>query len=589
MTGVLIWQVTRFQVYRPQELMALSERIKAILYARVSTADQAEHGYSLDSQVERCSQRVREKYGYTDEQLLAVVEPGVSGDDPDRPALNQVLYLLGEGVGRQIVVLHPDRLSRDLHLQHSVWRRVLRLGVDLEFVEVEFDPSNPESMLMFNIQGSIAQYNKAKILANSRRGRRQKVKNGKIPGVHRVYGYTYDTEADTLVINPEERRILLMAAEWLLNGKDGRKMTCNAVAEELARLGIPGPGGAIWYGANLARMLHNELYTGTFYYGKTEVTRVNGKRVQAPRPREEWLSAPVPAIFGRETYDRLQEALRENAKGARGRRTEQYLLKKLVRCGRCGCAAVAGPRALTNGKAVHYYMCCNKGKKGFTVGTGKPADRCMGRNWRQDHVDCFVWEFVLSKLRDPERIIAGVLRHQGNTAAIEGLRAKKVALEEALADRSRIRGRYLDMYAMGLFQKVEELQQKVTPLDRQVAELQRECALVDQHLQQAVQSHDGPAQLKRAVEHFRRVIGLDALTWEGKRSLIERFIRRVTLHEDNTIEVLVAWSPDGSAAYAQAPELLPSSRWWRTASSMWCSTRTAPCARPSAWSERRRS
>ncbi len=553
------WQVTKFRKVPQDELMALSARIKAILYARVSTADQAEHGYSLASQVERCAQWARHKFGYGDQAMLAVVEPGVSGDDPNRPALNQVLYLLEQGVGRKVVVLHPDRLSRDLHLQHSVWRKVLGLGIDLEFVEVDFDPNNPESMLMFNIQGSIAQYNKAKILANSRRGRKQKVKNGKIPGLRRVYGYTYDKEADTLVENPKEKRIYLLAVDWLLRGHDGRGMTCNAVAAELARLGVPGPGGMHWYGANLARILRNELYTGTFAYGKTEVARVGGKRVQVAKPRAEWLTAPVPAFIDHATYEQILAALAHNFKGARGRPSGQYLLRKLVRCGRCGCAVVAGPRSVHSGQVRHYYMCCNKGKKSFAVGTGMPVGRCRGRNWRQDAVDGAVWRFLLARLPNLEPVIAEVLRQQGDGMAVAGIQARQAELERAVADKRKVRARYVEMYALGILQAAAELQQKLEPVDRQLAELEQEAACLVRRLEQAAAAPGEGEQIQSAVRRFRRAAELDAITWAGRRVLVERLVRRVTLHEDNTIEILVTWPRDLETG-PETPFLQPSSR-----------------------------
>jgi site-specific DNA recombinase len=259
-----------YKQYTKDEVLALLDKIKAIIYARVSTHDQAEKGYSLQSQVEKGAELARKKFGYLDNEILAIVEKGEMGDNPDRPGLNHVLFLLEEGVGKKLIMLHPDRMSRYLALQNEIASRVWSCGVDLEFVEFEIDPNNPESMLMFNIQGSIAQYNKAKILANSKRGRRQKVKEGKIPGIRRVFGYTYDKELDTLVENPQEKEIYLLMVDWLLNGKDGKPMNCSSIARELAKLNYPAPASDRWYQSTISRVLRNPIYTGKFYYGKSE-------------------------------------------------------------------------------------------------------------------------------------------------------------------------------------------------------------------------------------------------------------------------------------------------------------------------------
>ncbi|ANT56227.1 recombinase family protein [Bacillus altitudinis] len=163
------------------EIVTLLGKNQGLLYVRVSTTDQAENEYSIESQIEMCKERAINKFSYKDDELIAIVERGGMGDDPNRPALNYALHLLQKGLGKKIFILHPDRLTRDNTLQGIVSRKIWSMGVDIEFVEFEVDPTNPESMLMYNIQESIAQYNKAKILANSKRGRTVKAKKGEFP------------------------------------------------------------------------------------------------------------------------------------------------------------------------------------------------------------------------------------------------------------------------------------------------------------------------------------------------------------------------------------------------------------------------
>src|SRR5579875_2555943 len=255
--------------FQGDDIKRLQTRVKAIIYARVSTHGQARDGYSLESQVEMCAALAKEQLHVAEDELIAVIEAGDKGDDPNRPALNFALWLVDKGIGRTFICLHPDRFARALHLQLVVADRVWSAGYDLHFVETdEVDPNNPESMLLFNLQGAIAQYNKAKILANSRRGRRQKVKNGKIPGLRRIYGYTFDKETDTLREHPDEKAVYLMMVDWLLNGKDGVDMSLSAIARELSLLSIPAPNGDVWYQATVSRILKNPVYMGTFYYGK---------------------------------------------------------------------------------------------------------------------------------------------------------------------------------------------------------------------------------------------------------------------------------------------------------------------------------
>ena len=72
------------------------ERIRVILYARVSTKEQAEEGYSLEQQLEALSE-------YADEQGYEVVDvardPGYSGAKLERPGLDRVRDLVAAGGG----------------------------------------------------------------------------------------------------------------------------------------------------------------------------------------------------------------------------------------------------------------------------------------------------------------------------------------------------------------------------------------------------------------------------------------------------------------------------------------------------------
>ncbi|WP_411801329.1 recombinase family protein [Bacillus atrophaeus] len=187
------------------------------MYARVSTTDQANKGFSIDSQIERCKERAIKKFGYKESEIIVLVELGGMGDDPNRPALNHALYLLERGLGKKFIVLHPDRLTRDNTLQGVVSRRIWGMGVDIEFIEYEVNPHDPESMLMFNIQGSIAQYNKAKIHANSKRGRIAKAKKGELPSFKSLYGYKFNTKTDLPEYHEDEKEILLEMKDMLIN------------------------------------------------------------------------------------------------------------------------------------------------------------------------------------------------------------------------------------------------------------------------------------------------------------------------------------------------------------------------------------
>src|SRR5215207_2581945 len=83
---------------------------RAILYARVSTDEQARTGYSLRQQIERLRE-LAESEGY--EVLEEVTDPGQSGASLERPGMDRVRDLVAEGGVSIVLAQDRDRFGRE--------------------------------------------------------------------------------------------------------------------------------------------------------------------------------------------------------------------------------------------------------------------------------------------------------------------------------------------------------------------------------------------------------------------------------------------------------------------------------------------
>jgi site-specific DNA recombinase len=531
-------------IHAASEIETLRDTIEAIVYARVSTQDQAKYGYSLESQVEKAVSFAKSKFGIDSEHILAVLEEGEMGDNANRPALLHALTLLEQGVGRSLIVLHPDRLARDLRLQLSITDRIWNAGCEIVFVEMDVNPNNPESVLLYNIQGAIAQYNKAKILANSKRGRRTKVRNGQIPGLRRIYGYHFDTEHDTLVPVPEEQATYQLMVDWVLHGLGGREMNLTAIAKELSILAVPAPSGDKWYQATVSRMLKNPAYTGTFYYGKTEYKQHAGRKEILKKPMNEWQMVPVPALIDEATFQQLQEKLSRSVKRHRGALpTTTYLLKGRVRCGRCGAAVVAGSPARnkrTKEPLYYYYVCSQKSRKVFEVGTGHAVHTCLGRNWRKDVIDDYVWKEVCSWIKNERNTFLDIVSSDTKQDKYQiEYKIRRERLLRALEKKEIERKRWLQLSVKGRVTETE-LEEGLRGVLAGLSELRELLVELDAPLartQNGNEPHRFTTEEKvLAFEHF--------LTYdireEDKMKLVQALVQQVVLH-DEKIDVFVPW------------------------------------------------
>jgi DNA invertase Pin-like site-specific DNA recombinase len=103
----------------------------AIGYLRVSTAEQAKHGYSLDAQRECIADEAVRR----DWTVDYVEDAGYSAKSLNRPGLTHALDLLKRRQASVLVVCRYDRLTRDM----GDWQDLLRLAKRQRWAIVALD------------------------------------------------------------------------------------------------------------------------------------------------------------------------------------------------------------------------------------------------------------------------------------------------------------------------------------------------------------------------------------------------------------------------------------------------------------------
>jgi len=290
------------------------EKVRAAIYARVSTGLQ-EREETVQSQLEALQHYAGEK-GY--QVVHEYVDEGYSGATLARPGLDQLRDVLEEGLFEIILVHSPDRLARNMGHQCVILDKFDRQGVKAEFLNHATDDT-PEGRLLLQIQGIIAEYERAKIAERTRRGKLYWAKQGAVLGGYVPYGYRYVPKDGNLrshlEIDENNASTVRQMYRWLI----GEALSCRKIAARLNELHIPTAKGLnIWREGTVGRILKSEVYCGTLYYHREEVIESPGyhdrqghckntKRIRRIRPKEEWVPIPVPSIIDRPTWERAQE------------------------------------------------------------------------------------------------------------------------------------------------------------------------------------------------------------------------------------------------------------------------------------------
>src|SRR5215213_8639890 len=149
---------------------------RAILYARVSTDEQARSGYSLAQQIEALRDHAAQE-GY--EVLEEVSDPGQSGASLERPGMDRVRDLVAADGVSAVLAQDRDRFSREPAYTYLLRREFEEHECELKSLNDRGDDS-PEGELTDGILDQLAKFERAKTAERSRRGKLRKAREGKI-------------------------------------------------------------------------------------------------------------------------------------------------------------------------------------------------------------------------------------------------------------------------------------------------------------------------------------------------------------------------------------------------------------------------
>jgi len=163
--------------------------IRAAFYARVSSEQQTA-AHTIQSQIAALSERARSD-GAPVPKERQFVDDGISGATLARPALDRLRDLAGVGAIDRIYVHSPDRLARNYVYQVLLLDEWRRANVEVVFLNRPLGQS-PEDDLLLQMQGIIAEYERAKFMERSRRGKRHAAQNGSLNVMSSApFGYRY--------------------------------------------------------------------------------------------------------------------------------------------------------------------------------------------------------------------------------------------------------------------------------------------------------------------------------------------------------------------------------------------------------------
>ena len=499
---------------------------RAAIYARVSSHRQQKQA-TIESQLAELRERVRRDGVHLLEEHI-VIDDGHSGSYLDRPGLDRLRDLVHERLIDVVYVHSPDRLARRYAYQAILVEEFNRSGCQLIFLN-QAPSQDPEGQLLVQIQGVIAEYERAKITERLRRGKLYRARQGIVLSWKAPYGYRYvprQLEAPgTWEINPDEAPAITALFGWF---RDEGLSTRQATKRLNASSWRPRGGRPLWAVSSVRSMLANPAYTGVCHYNKRRwiesdrtdrLFRKNHKTKCVLRPQEEWIPIPIPSLIDEPTFAAVQEQLKANkAFSPRNLHREgEYLLRCLVSCGVCGRTMVAHSR----GKHTYYHCAGNADPVHSSIPKPCPAPLVYAPD-----LDQLVWKEINALLTSPQTMLEAYEQQRGK----EGLRgpdlveAELERLKMRITDAERQIQRLLDGYQSGLIY-AGEFSKRRAAVEENIARWIQERERLESERPKWRETKEVSENLSLFCQHVGS--GLSRLSFEDKQKLLRKLIERI--------------------------------------------------------------
>ena len=310
-----------------------------ILYARVSTDEQAAKGTSIPYQKERMEQYC----GLTGYNVVKYFAEDYSAKNfDDRPEFNRLLDFIkaNRDLVQKLIVVRWDRFSRNAPESYTMITRLTKMGIEVNAIEQPIDFSIPEQKMMLSFYLTIPEIENDRRAMNTINGMRKNKKQGSWLGTAPTgYKNIRDAQDKPIIVKSEKAPLIKKAFELFATGN---------YSLEALRKKMCGEVDGFKLGKNqFGRMLRNHVYCGQV------------KLSAYCKEPEEIVQGIHEPIISEELFNEVQQILegkkRVLAKITKAR--EEFPMRGYLICNTCGGNLTASCSTGRSGGKFYYYHC----------------------------------------------------------------------------------------------------------------------------------------------------------------------------------------------------------------------------------------
>ena len=293
----------RDEIWRGVSIFMMCLRVT--FYARVST-DKMEQAGSLENQIAYFTEFIQRNTNWT--FVPGYVDEGISGTSTlKRDSFNRMIEDARQGKFDFIITKEISRFSRNTLDSIQYTQELLHMGVAVLFQSDNLNTIDTDSEFRLTVMAGVAQDEVRKLSERLKFGFRQSIKNGRVLGNDKLFGY--NKEKCVLTINEVEAAVVRQIFE--LYASEG--LGLRKISLRLLEQGITSSQGNLFNTTTMRNIMLNPKYKGWYCANKSKSIDYKTKKT-VQLDESEWVMYPdpsIPAIVSEQLWDKANVLLRK--------------------------------------------------------------------------------------------------------------------------------------------------------------------------------------------------------------------------------------------------------------------------------------
>ena len=478
------------------------------VYVRVSTEDQRDNGYSIDSQL-RMIKEYCEKNNYDIVDIYN--DAGHSGKDLMRPEMQRLLKDIKSHKIEIIVAIKVDRLTRNNYDGFWLLNYCEENDVKIELILEPYDVTTANGEMIFGMNLVFGQRERKEIGARTKRAMEEMALKHIHPS-KAPYGYIRNKETGHLEIEPIEAQVVKEIFELCKQGNSTRSISIT-LKNKKAYLKT-----GKWTSDRVYKILTNSIYIGIFEYGKycrkpQDILRVENYCEQ---------------IIDVDTWKLTRRVLEKNKHSNYGEHI--HLFTGIVRCPTCGRILSSTNSFKYSGtpkEKVYYHLTCKN-----------PNCKSKGIHYSSDKIEQKLVRILNELTRymydmDNEIIVC-------NSTKTKDIKDIEKAIEKLKMQEKKL----VDLYLSSTL-NIETINYKNDIIKKEIENLNKKKQQIDpnndfkEYTIELLKKIDCIIEKNEVI--FRNKIGFsfifDSLNRKSKKELIKRLIDTIEIKRDKNYNI----------------------------------------------------